>query len=155
MNLRLNCLALVMALLAVGVPAPAQARSPAEASRAEVDRQRTSPPPAAKAKPRRSLTPAAIIVGTIAGGTLLGGVLLYSMTPRPFLQPTAYRQYRRDKAGIALMAIGGALVIPAVILGVLAHRQERDERAARNAAVLSLLPHVGPRGGGAGLQLRF
>jgi hypothetical protein len=110
---------------------------------------------AAKAKPRRNLTPAAIIVGTFAGGTLLAGVLLYSMTPRPFLQPNAYRQYRRDRAGIALMAIGGALVIPTVVLGVLAHRQEREERAARNAAVLSLAPQLGTRGGGAALQLEF
>lgn len=154
MNLRSNCLALVLAVV-VGVPARAAAASPAEASRAEVDRQRKSTPPPTKAKPRRNLTPAAIIVGTVAGCTFLGGILLYSMTPRPFLQPTAYRQYRRDQAGIALMAIGGALVIPAIVLGVLAHRQEREERAARNAAVLSLAPHVGPRGGGAGLQLRF
>ena len=131
MRRRLHSLAVAVALLAADAPREADA------------------------KPRRDLAPAAIIVGTIAGGTLLAGVLLYSMTPRPFLEPTAYRQHRRDNAGIALMAIGGALVIPAITLGVLAHRQARAERADRTKAVLSLSPHFARGGGGAGLRVQF
>lgn len=133
MNLR-STLALALAL-AVALPAHASAAN--------------------KTKPKRDLAPAAIIVGTFAVGTFLAGALLYSMTPRPFLQPTAYRNYRRDRAGIALMSMGGALVIPTIVLGVLAHRRAREERAARNAPVLSLTPHLGARGGGAEVQLRF
>lgn len=154
---RLLCSATISCAIAtapIDASASPSAASPSAGARAEVDRQRkTAPAPATK--PARDLTPAAIIVGTIAGTTLLAGVLLYSMKTRPFLDPTAYRQYRRNQAGIALMAIGGAIVIPAVVLGVLAHRQERDERAARSAAVLSVVPDVGRGRAGAGLALRF
>lgn len=112
---------------------------------------------------RRKLITPALILGSVAACVTIGGLLLLVMTPREFLQPTAYRQYRRTRAGITLMAAGGALLVPTVVLGVLAGRQARNDSATRAFAVhtgrqrpiASLAPQFLPRGGGMGLHLRF
>jgi hypothetical protein len=92
--------------------------------------------------------------------------MLYGIKPRPFLEPTAYRQERRDKAGIAMMAMGGLLAPPAIVLGVLALRQSRRDSATRDFNVetsrprqrrvaVAVAPTYLPRGGGMGMAMRF
>lgn len=112
---------------------------------------------------RRKLTTPTFIFGSVAASILLAGVILYSMTTREFLEPTAYRQYRRDRAGIVLMAAGGVLLIPTITLGVLVGRQARNDAATRAFSVhagrhrpaLSIAPQFLRAGAGIGLHLRF
>lgn len=112
---------------------------------------------------RRKLVTPAIILGSIALATLIGGILLRSMKPRPFLEPTAYRQYRRDRASLALLSMGGLLVIPSVVIGVLAGRQARNDRVTlafeaetgRRHSIISFAPQFLRGGGGAGVHIRF
>jgi hypothetical protein len=114
---------------------------------------------------RRKLTVPAILVILSSASLLAGGAMLYSMKPREFLVPAAYREYRRDRAGIAMMATGGLLAPAAIVLGVLAFRQARRDSATRDFNVeadrprprpsLAVAPTFMRGGGGMGLAIRF
>jgi hypothetical protein len=117
----------------------------------------------AEARRRKLMAPAAVMI-TSSVGFLLAGVLLHSMKPtREALQPGAYRQERRDRAGIALMAIGGILTPPAIALGVLAFRQARHDGVVRDHDAITrrrpvdvaVAPQMLRKGGGLGISLRF
>ena len=115
-------------------------------------------------KRRRLVIPAGALVFTSAG-FLLAGVLLYSMKPREALMPGAAYQYRRDRAGIALMSIGAILAPPAIALAVLAGRQAKRDSATRDFEIeagrprprrtIAVAPTVVRRGGGVGFAMRF
>lgn len=114
---------------------------------------------------RRKLVVPAMLTIISSASLLAGGAMLYAMKPREFLEATAYRQERRDKAGIALMAMGGILVTPAIVLGVLAFRQSRHDSSARDFNVetdrprprrsLAVAPTFMRRGAGMGVAMRF
>jgi hypothetical protein len=80
----------------------------------------------------RKLAVPAILVILSSASLIAAGAMLYGMTTREALEPTAWRQERRDKAGIALMAMGGILLPPAIVLGVLAGKQARRDTAVRD-----------------------
>jgi hypothetical protein len=111
---------------------------------------------------RKLVTPALFVIMT-AAGLFTAGALLYGMKPREILQPTAYRQERRDRAGIVLMVAGAAVMPAAITLGVLAGRQARRDEAVRDLEVqtgrvrasLGVSPQLVRGGGGLGLTLRF
>ncbi len=126
-------------------------------------RQQSAAAAKKEAKRRKLMAPAAVTI-TLSAGFLVAGVLLYSMKPtRDALQPGAYRQERRDDAGIAMMAIGGALAPAAIALGVLAFRQSKhDSRrndyeatTGRGRPRLAVAPSFHRNGGGLALALTF
>jgi hypothetical protein len=81
----------------------------------------------------RKLAVPAIIVILSSASLIAAGAMLYGMTTtREALKATAWRQERRDKAGIALMAMGGILLPPAIVLGVLAGKQARRDSTVRD-----------------------
>jgi hypothetical protein len=112
---------------------------------------------------RRRLNVPAFMLAIAATGLFVSGAMLYGMKPREFLQPTAPYQERRDRAGIVLMAAGGVLIPPAIVLGVLSARQKQRDAAVRDLEIETGRPRarlrIGPQfvrgGGGAGLTLRF
>lgn len=112
---------------------------------------------------RRKLDVPAFMLAIAATGLFVSGAMLYGMKPREFLEPTAYLQERRDRAGIVLMVAGGVLVPPAVALVVLSARQKRRDAAVRDLEIetgrararLRVGPQLVRGGGGAGLTLRF
>ena len=112
---------------------------------------------------RRRLRVPAFMVIIVATGLFVSGAMLYGMKPREILVPNAYRQERRDRAGIVLMTAGGVLIPPAIVLGVLSARQTRRDAAVRDLEIETGRPRarlgIGPQfvrsGGGAGLTLRF
>ena len=99
----------------------------------------------------------------VIGWTIAATAMLYGMKPRELLAVNAYRQERRDRAGIVLMVAGGVLIPPAIVLGVLSARQTRRDAAVRDLEIETGRPRarlgIGPQfvrsGGGAGLTLRF
>jgi uncharacterized membrane protein YidH (DUF202 family) len=116
-----------------------------------------------EAKRRKLMAPAAVTI-TLSAGFLVAGVLLYSMKPtRDALQPGAYRQERRDRAGITLMAIGGALAPAAIALGILAFRQSKHDSRRRDYEAttgrgrpsFAIAPTLHRKGGGVALALTF
>ena len=112
---------------------------------------------------RRRLTLPAYMIIIAATGLFVSGAMLYGMKPRELLAVNAYRQERRDRAGIVLMVAGGVLIPPAIVLGVLSARQTRRDAAVRDLEIETGRPRarlgIGPQfvrsGGGAGLTLRF
>jgi hypothetical protein len=112
---------------------------------------------------RRRLNVPAFMVIIAATGLFVSGAMLYSMKPRETLVSTAYREERRDRAGIVLMTAGGVLIPPAIVLGVLSARQTRRDAAVRDLEIetgrararLRIGPQFVRGGGGAGLTLRF
>lgn len=112
---------------------------------------------------RRRLDLPAFMVIICAAGLFASGAMLYSMKPRELLAASAYREERRDRAGIVLMTAGGLLIPPAIVLGVLSGRQTRRDAAVRDLEIetgrkrarLGIGPQFVRGGGGAGLTLRF
>jgi hypothetical protein len=125
-------------------------------------RQRSKSAEVKEQRRRKLMAPAAVFI-TLSAGFMLAGVLLHSMKPtREALQPGAYRQERRDRAGITLMVAGGALAPVAITLGVLAFRQaKRDSRVrdyevtTRRRSSLAIAPQLLRRGGGLAMAMRF
>lgn len=113
-------------------------------------------------KRRRLMVPAIFVIMSSAG-LLSAGALLLGQKPREFLEPTAFRQHRRDQAGIALLVMGGLLAPPAIVLGVLAGRQARRDAKRRDFEIetqrprpqLGVSPQLTRRGAGMGMSLRF
>lgn len=125
--------------------------------------QRTRKAETAEQRRRKLMAPAAVLI-TLSTGLLIAGVFLHSMKPtREALQPGAYRQERRDRAGIAMMVAGGALAPAAIAVGVLAFRQSKRDSVVRDFNVstgrarpsLAVAPTLLRRGGGLGLAMRF
>jgi len=112
---------------------------------------------------RRRLKLPAFMVIICATGLFVSGAMLYGMKPRELLMASAYREERRDRAGIVLMTAGGVLIPPAIVLGVLSARQTRRDAAVRDLEIetgrsrarLVIGPQFVRSGGGAGLTLRF
>ena len=110
---------------------------------------------------RRDLAKPALIVITLSAVTVISGALMLSFYPSTPIEE--YGQKRYVYTGAAMLAVGAALAVPAITLGVLAGRQaKRDSavrdfnvRTARPQAKLGLVPQPVPAGGGLALRLRF
>ena len=92
---------------------------------------------------------------TISGGLMLGFI--------PSTSIDALNQRRYVYAGATMLAVGVALAVPAITLGVLSGRQgKRDSaladfnvRTDRPQADIAVAPQMVPGGGGMALRLRF
>ena len=110
---------------------------------------------------RRNLTRPAILVITASAAMMVSGGLMLGFIPSTSLD--AYAQRRYVYTGATMLAVGVALAVPAITLGVLAGRQgKRDSALADfNVRTDSRHAHVGvaPQlvhgGGGMALRLRF
>jgi hypothetical protein len=112
---------------------------------------------------RRKLTGPAAVTITLSAGLLLAGSLLFAIKPREALASSTYRQERRDRAAIGLLAAGGLLAPAAITLGVLGFGQARRDAAKRDHEIetsrsrveVSLSPQLSREGAGLGLAMRF
>jgi len=110
---------------------------------------------------RRDLTRPAIFMITASAVTVVSGGLLLGFIPAT--TSDAYAQRRFVAAGASMLAVGVALAVPAITLGVLAGRQgKRDSalaefsaRTDRPRADLAVAPLLRPGAGGLNLRLRF
>lgn len=110
---------------------------------------------------RRNLTKPAILVITASAALTVSGALMLSFYPSTKID--ALNQRRYVYTGATMLALGVALAVPAITLGVLAGRQgkrdsalaEFNARTDRPQADIALAPQFVPGGGGMGLRLRF
>ncbi|HEY0135340.1 MAG TPA: hypothetical protein VGB85_14750 [Nannocystis sp.] len=110
---------------------------------------------------RRKLVKPAMLVITASGALIASGAFMLGFIPAT--SSDAYGQRRYITAGATMLALGVALAVPAITLGVLAGRQgKRDSalsdfnvRTDRPQADLAVAPQTLPGGGGMALRLRF
>lgn len=110
---------------------------------------------------RRNLTKPAMIMITLSAATVISGALLVAFKPSTTMDD--YRQDQYVYSGAAMMAIGAAMLVPAITLGVMAGRQSRRDsmvtefntRTDRPHTNLALAPQPLHGGGGVALRLRF
>jgi hypothetical protein len=112
---------------------------------------------------RRKLTGPAAVTITLSAGLLLAGALLFAIKPREALASSTYRQERRDRAAIGLLAAGGVLAPAAITLGVLgfgqarrdAERRDHELETSGSRVEVSVAPQLSREGAGLGLAMRF
>lgn len=110
---------------------------------------------------RRNLTKPAMILITLTAATVISGALLVAFKPSTTMD--AYRQDQYVYSGAAMMAVGAAMLVPAMTLGVMVGRQSRRDsmvtefntRTDRPHTNLALAPQPLLGGGGMALRLRF
>jgi len=110
---------------------------------------------------RRNLTRPAILTITASAVVTVSGGLMLGFIPATPLD--AYAQRRYIYAGATMLAVGVALAVPAITLGVLAGRQGKRDSALADFNVrtdsrhahIRLAPAVVQGGGGMALHLRF
>lgn len=110
---------------------------------------------------RRKLTKPAILVITASTALIASGAFMLGFIPATKID--ALNQRRYVYTGATMLALGVAMAVPAITLGVLAGRQgKRDSslaefnvRTDRPQADVALAPQYVPGGGGMALRLRF
>lgn len=110
---------------------------------------------------RRDLTKPALLVITASACLTISGGLMLGFIPSTSVD--ALNQRRYIYAGATMLAVGVALAVPAITLGVLSGRQSKRDsaladfnvRTDRPQADIAVAPQMVPGGGGMALRLRF
>ncbi len=110
---------------------------------------------------RRKLVKPAILVITASAALIASGGFMLGFIPSTSVDALYQRRY--IYTGATMLALGVAMAVPAITLGVLAGRQGRRDsalaefnvRTDRPQADIAVTPQFVPGGGGMGLRLRF